>query len=84
MYLVLKIIPRKLGGTLNYEFLDLVHFLQAKIDLCTDIWWCRIPLIFEAQPLRAHSHGHTLYTLLVHNLKYAFVQIKILVYLFSA
>lgn len=93
MYSVLKIIPRKLGTTLKYEFLDLVHFLQAKIDLHTDIWWCWIPLIFEVQHLHAHSHGHTLYTLLrhatkviflVHNLKCAFVLIEILVYLFSA
>lgn len=89
----LKIIPRKLGATLKNEFLDVVHFLQAKIDLHTDIQWYGIPLIFKAQPLHAHSPGHTLYTLLchatkviflVHNLKGIFVLIETLVYLFSA
>ena len=59
MYSVLKINPRKLGAALQCEFLDLVHFLQAEIDLDADIWSCRIPLIIEVQCL--HSHGHTLY-----------------------
>lgn len=75
------------------EFLSRVHFLQAKINLDTDIWWCRIPLIFEAQHLYAHSHGHVLHTLPTHatriiylvcNLICVFVLIEILVYLLSA
>lgn len=38
VYSVLKISPWKPGAALKCEFLDLVHFLQAEIDLDTDIW----------------------------------------------
>lgn len=84
--------PRKGGATLKYEFLGLVHCLQAEGELDTAMCWWRIPFIFRAH-LHARSHGHTWYTLLshatkvillAHNLKYDFVLIEILVYLFSA
>lgn len=38
MYSVLKISPRKPGAALQCEFLNLVPFLQAGIDLDTNIW----------------------------------------------
>lgn len=87
---VLKISLEKLGAPLKCEFLGLVHFLQAKIEVDTDIWWCRILFLFKAH-LHAHSHGHTWpcdhatkVIFLVHNLKRVFVLIEILVYLFRS
>lgn len=61
MYSVLKISPRKLGAALQCEFLDLVCFLRAEIDLYTERCLGRIPLVSEAQCLHVCSCGHILY-----------------------